>query len=143
MVPLAILGQTAAGVYTNLVAKLIGFAPGAEGWRLQVYLMIASLSVLTAICIFASFHRKGVLERSYQYHEQILASLSSPDLIRSTSDVSELESCLRSGQVSQCCPLTVEGTALQLETSISGMDSGNTVSKFPFVCWSMAACQCL
>lgn len=143
MVPLAILGQTAAGVFTNLVAKLIGFAPGAEEWRLQAYLIIASASVLTATCIFAAFNRKGVLERSYQYHEQIIASLSSPDLIQSSSDVSELESCLRSGQASQCCPLSVEPTALQLESSISGISTGSAVSKFPLVCWSMAACQCL
>lgn len=149
-VPCTILGSCSSGVFTSLVARCIGLSPDREMWRLQVYFFIPTACVLFSLGLFVGFNRTAVLERSYQLHEQILASSSDTRAIAAASDTtSESE-----GRLNMQLALARQHTAGSVARQVtprsraplsidvhSAKDSSRDCAGFPFLCWSMAACQ--
>jgi len=158
-VPRCILGSTSAGVFTSIIARCVGFSPEREMWRLQVYFFTATACVIFALGLFACFNRTEVLERSYQLHEQILASLNQTRARAASSDTSEdrlnmqlaLARQVTAGSIARqvtetgsvqnqaCSPLSLDAHNLQIETLSE--ESSRDCAGFPLLCWSMAACQ--
>eukprot|EP00928_Gymnodinium_smaydae_P070300 TRINITY_DN54162_c0_g1_i1.p1 TRINITY_DN54162_c0_g1~~TRINITY_DN54162_c0_g1_i1.p1 ORF type:complete len:480 (+),score=65.77 TRINITY_DN54162_c0_g1_i1:68-1507(+) len=138
LVPIIILGQTAAGVYTNIVAHAVGFAPGCAEWQSRLYWAIAALSTLLAPVSFAVVHACGALDKAYAYHEGLLFRDSTP-LARcpgtpSTVALSTVGPMLRGGSIMNMENLeALSPTTRQIAAS----------APFPRLCWSMAVCQTL
>lgn len=125
-VPYLILGQTAAGVYTNAAARALGFAPGCEGERALAFFTLAAGTVLLITGAYQAANSCKLLERTYQRHE-VLLSLS-----RSQSQ--STLSLAASNGAGGCPEASPVGNG-------SGQGSPRVFLGFPPICWCMAACQ--
>jgi len=126
-VPYLILGQTAAGVYTNAAARVLGFAPGCDAGEALAFFMLAAGTVLAITATYQVGNSCKLLDRTYQHHE-VLLSLS-----RSQSQ-STLSAAVP-GEPNDC----VESP----HRSPSGVRTSPGPLGFPPLCWCMDACQTL
>jgi len=151
MVPLAILGQTAAGLYTNVVARFIGFAPGCEQRSTILYWTNAAVSVAVSLLIFTCFDTLGVLEKSFRYHERLLAMRShgNDDRVSSTAEDQDVAAGaqpqdLRALVGSSAFPALRGGSIRGMWRRRTGPPPHNRqFLSLPGMCWSMAICQAL
>jgi len=119
LVPYLVLGQTFAGVYTNASARVLGFEPGCERWRAQAFFGLAAGSVGLGMLGYWSYNHLKLLESTYQRHESMLE--------RSVPQNSFIP------------PMDLARS----EVTISEQNGRRTCCGFPWICWSMAACQTL
>jgi len=123
LVPYLVLGQTFAGVYTNISARTLGFGPGCSIWRTQAYFGLAAASVGVGLLCYWGYNRYQLLERTYQHHESLLLYSQS------------IASALQSGNA----PCEHQNMPLQA----TGGNSSRTWGGFSLLSWSMVVCQAL
>lgn len=140
LVPVIIFGQTAAGLYTNIVSRAIGFMPGCEAWRVSAYWIIASATLLLTLLIFLCSHCRGLFEETFQHNDTVLESPSRLS-----------QNLQREGRTVQVCafptiaPILRGGSLANLVAFASSasetVSSSGSSHRFPRICWSMAICQ--
>jgi len=159
LVPCIILGQTAAGVYTNVVADVIGFEPHCPPEVVQAYWSIAGGTLLAVLCVFVHADLLGFLEMLWRYHEALLETmvLNSPrGLARRDreSRISSVPGVAPQRPSAAACSqgynpvqrrlalLTEMGRSrLNCCTSATREEQGEARVQFGWTCWSMALCQ--
>jgi len=151
LVPIILFGQTAAGVYTNLVAKAVGFAPDCECWRVHVYWGVGAATLALIIGVFAWFHRIGRLENTFVYQEQLLDRVLSRAARAAMAPMSPIMNTmspmLRSASLKnmngQAPPMASLSRTRNGQHDSSSTSNGGSSSnlKFPCIVWSMAICQ--
>lgn len=128
-VPLIIVGQTAAGIYTNLVAHCVGFVPGCGAWPVRAYWAIASITVLATMLVFTALTYRGGLDYIYDIHERLTTSIIPAEPLAAQTRVRSWEfgGPLTPPIISPVCRRMNVGARACL----------------PRICWSMAICQVL
>jgi len=145
-VPYLVLGQTAAGVYTNVVARLLGFHPGCPPSIAATFFGVAAGTVSLITVGYQIFNCFNLMEGTYQHHELLLSvgftisiAVDTPRTTAPTTDsLSGSEASTGSTEARQ-----VQGLPQSEPHLRSGCCSRRGPLGFPLLCWSMALAQTL
>jgi len=157
LVPCIILGQTAAGVYTNIVADTLGFAPNCPSHVSQAYWAVAGGTLLAVMIVFFQADLLGYLEILWAYHQALLDSLERnlPQTVQASSSRQVASSAASSWRAlgsydsSDAYNPVERRLTLLREVGRTRMPCcqqdlpENTRRRFGWTCWSMALCQAL
>lgn len=132
LAPIIVFGQTVAGVFTNVVAWLVGFKPGCAELQASAYWVIALASVAFALGAFIWYHYHGLLEYIFQWHEDMLAS----GLLTPTARTVE-------AAVPTACSPIMPGSLLDKDMLSISRGCTTSIKGISGLCWAMAMCQAI
>lgn len=151
-----LLGQTVAGIYTSVVAHVVGFRPGCSAHEVRTYFHVAAATVAAIGVFYWCCAACGVLEQPYRLHEELFRkSCSTPgsggNVGRSPTAASQVSTIGPSSSSVASRVLSPRGEAAKEVSTwcrcrcnsswwCSG-DGGATWLGFPTTCWNMALCQ--
>mmetsp|Transcript_4563 Transcript_4563/g.10058 ORF Transcript_4563/g.10058 Transcript_4563/m.10058 type:complete len:515 (+) Transcript_4563:69-1613(+) len=156
LVPCVILGQTAAGVYTNIVADTLGFEPNCPPHICQAYWAVAGGTLLAVMIVFFQADMLGYLEILWAYHQALLDTLgldppeaqpSNNGLVRGSqarvaSPRWSYDSSDTYNPVERRLSLMREVGRTNVQCCQQDLPDGAR-QRFGWTCWSMALCQAL
>lgn len=131
-VPCLILGQTFAGVYTNLWTNVLGFEPGCDAWRVRMFFCVAAGTMLLVTLAYQTCNTLELLDSTYQRHEVLLSLSQHQSAIADSASLS--------GGGPSIVP-TIAGDYNVDRHRTDSVQCGCTFLGFPLLCWCMAICQ--
>eukprot|EP00811_Abedinium_folium_P032799 NODE_5815_length_1732_cov_4.636137.p1 GENE.NODE_5815_length_1732_cov_4.636137~~NODE_5815_length_1732_cov_4.636137.p1 ORF type:complete len:501 (+),score=76.66 NODE_5815_length_1732_cov_4.636137:182-1684(+) len=169
-VPLLVLAQTAAGVYSYVIAQVLKFSPGCGPELVTAYWLIAGGTILATILVLFGCDCCGVLDSAYEFQSALsVRCASSTTTLRFDVSNREIPESYNTDAasmglsfilpVSPCgtspasilhanvdrtmveSPFFPEQDAARRQSLCSS--AGSRSIGFPLVCWVAAACQTL